>query len=97
MRLRLKRYRYQYRLIGSKAKGEVWDYERIKPEYYPSDADDDLVREFKEAIWTELNEVEQRLIIAYCECGTYAGVARLFHSTPPTVRKRLQEIIEKIT
>ena len=85
------------RLRNSEGKGEVWDFEAIKPEYLPSPKDDDLVRELKETIFTELTDVEQRLFIAYCECGTYAGVARLFHSTPPTVRKRLQEIIFKIT
>lgn len=100
MRLRWKRYRYLFHLRDNHVHGEeseVWDFEEIKPEYLPSDADDDLTRELKEAIFTELTEVEQRLLIAYAECGTYAGVARLFHSTPPTVRKRLREIIEKIT
>lgn len=97
MRLRLKRYRYLLRLRNTEGDGEVWDYEKIKPEYLPSPDDDDLTRELKEAIFTELSEVEQRLLIAYAECGSYAGVARLFHSTPPTVRKRLKEIILKIT
>ena len=97
MRLRVKRYRYLFRLKDSHGNGEVWDYEKIKPEYLPSPDDDDLTRELKEAIFTELTEVEQRLLIAYAECGTYAGVARLFHSSPPTVRKRLREIILKIT
>ena len=97
MRLRLKRYRYLLRLRNTEGDGEVWDYEKIKPEYLPSPDDDDLTRELKEAIFTELSEVERRLLIAYAECGSYAGVARLFHSTPPTVRKRLKEIILKIT
>lgn len=97
MRLRLKRYRYLLRLRNTEGKGEVWDFDAIKPEYLPSPNDDDLTRELKEAIFTELSEVEQRLLIAYAECGSYAGVARLFHSTPPTVRKRLREIILKIT
>lgn len=93
----MKRYRYLFRLKDSNGNGEVWDYEKIKPEYLPNPNDDDLTRELKEAIFTELTEVEQRLIIAYAECGSYAGVARLFHSSPPTVRKRLREIILKIT
>ena len=97
MRLHLKRYRYLFKLKDSHGSGEIWDYEKIKPEYLPSETDDDLTRELKEAIWTELKEVEQRLLIAYAECGTYAGVARLFHSSPPTVRKRLKEIILNIT
>ena len=97
MKLRKKSYRYLMKLRNSEGKGEIWDFEAIKPEYYPTPYDDDLMREFKEAIFTELTEVEQRLFIAYCECGTYAGVARLFHSTPPTVRKKIQEIILKIT
>lgn len=97
MRLRRKSYRYLIRLQNTEGKGEVWDFEAIKPEYLPNPNDDDLMREFKEAIWNDLDDVEQRLLIAYCECGTYAGVARLFRSTPPTVRKKLQEIIKKIT
>ena len=97
MKLRVKRYRFLLKLKDSPGNGEVWDWDKIFPEYLPSDADDDLVREFKEAIFTDLTEVERRLFVAYCECGTYAGVARLFHSTAPTVRKRLHEIIEKLT
>lgn len=97
MRLRLKRYRFRILPRDSHGDGETWDYEKIKPEYFPNDSDDDLTRELKESIFNDLTEVERMLLIAYCECGTYAGVARLFRSTPPTVRKRLKDIIEKIT
>lgn len=97
MKSQMKRYRYRM-VEGTpdcRAHEEVWDWNRISPDYLPSDGDDDLIRTIKESL-IELSEAERKIMIAYCECGTYVGVARLFHSSAPTVRKYIRAIRRKL-
>ena len=70
-------------------------YSRIEAEYMPNLNDDDLMREIKEDLF-RLSEVERKLLILYCEEGSYAGLARKLHSSEPTAKKRVQEIIYKL-
>ena len=70
-------------------------YSKIEAEYLPNAEDDDLMREIKEDLF-KLSEVERKLLILYCEVGTYAGLARKLHSSEPTAKKRVQEIIYKL-
>lgn len=72
------------------------EYRKIEDEYRPNGDDDDLMLELKEAIFSELTEAERKILIYFCEIGSYAGVARIWGSSPPTVKKRVEEILDKI-
>lgn len=62
----------------------------------PAAEDDDRLRTIKERIFLRLTEAERRIFLMWVEKGSYAAVARLFKSSPPTVRKRIAEIMEKL-
>lgn len=72
------------------------DFNRIKEEYEYSDNDDDLVRELKEDFFNTLTEGERRILMLYMECFTYVGVARYLNVSPPTARKVIEEIKDKL-
>jgi len=72
------------------------DYSVIEREYMPNADDDDLMREYKESVFNDLSEPERKLLIMYCEIGSYAGLARELGSSPPTAKKVIEEIIDKI-
>lgn len=72
------------------------DFKKIEEEYMPSTHDDDFMFTLKARIFSELTEPERRLLICYCEIGSFAGLARFFHNSTPTARKRIKEIIKKI-
>lgn len=72
------------------------EYKKIEAEYLPNENDDDLMLELKQALFKELTEAERKILIYFCEVGSYAGVARMWGSSPPTVKKRVEEIIDKI-
>lgn len=78
------------------AKTKIPDWQTIERDYLPNAGDDDLLAELKVALFTELTEVERKILLYYCELGSYAAVARIWGSSPPTVKKRLMEIIDKI-
>ncbi len=72
------------------------DIKKIEDEYRPTSGDDDYFLTLKTAIFEELTEVERRLFITYCEIGSYAGLARFYHNSTPTARKRIKEIKAKL-
>lgn len=72
------------------------DWQTIERDYKPDGTEDDLMLEIKEALFKELTEVERKILLYYCEIGSYAGVARIWGSSPPTVKKRIIEIIDKL-
>lgn len=72
------------------------DYKKIEAEYLPNDNDDDLMRELKEAIFNELTEPERKLLIYYAEMNSFAAVSRMLHNSPPTAKRVISEIIDKI-
>lgn len=72
------------------------EYRKIEDEYRPNGTEDDLMLELKQAIFSELTEAERKILIYFCEVGSYAGVARIWGSSPPTVKKRVEEILDKI-
>lgn len=71
-------------------------YKKIEAEYLPNAEDDDLMRELKEAVFNELTEPERKLLILYAELGSFAAVSRLLRSSPPTAKRVITEIIDKI-
>lgn len=77
---------------------EYFDFNALEKEYFSiGPEDDDLMVEYKLAIWTELNEAERRIFSIYLEEGTYAGTARFFGISTPTARKKIKKIIWKIS
>lgn len=72
------------------------EYKKIEDEYRPTSGDDDYFLTLKTAIFEELTEAERRLFIYYCEIGSYAGLARYFHNSTPTARKRISDIKLKL-
>lgn len=65
------------------------DYCTVTPE------DDDQMRAFKEAV-ASLSEVDRRIWLLYCELGSYSALARFLRNSPPTAKKRVVAIREKI-
>lgn len=65
------------------------DYCTITPE------DDDEMRRLKLAI-ANLNEVDRCIWLLYCEIGTYSGLARFLQNSPPTAKKVVSLIRDKI-
>ena len=72
------------------------EYKKIEDEYRPTSGDDDYFLVIKERIFTRLTEPERKLFIYYCEIGSYAGLARCFHNSVPTCRKRVRAIVKKL-
>lgn len=73
------------------------EWQRIEDEYRPDETrDDDRMLELKSALFSKLNEVERKIFIYYAELGSYAAVARVWRTSPPTVRKKIEEIKNKL-
>lgn len=73
------------------------DWQKIEADYKPTENDDDRMTALKKAVFTKLTEAERKILIYYCEIGSYAGVARVWRTSPPTVRKKIEEIKRKLT
>lgn len=76
------------------------NYEDIEKEYLTvnalnEDGDDDRMKRIKEVIGT-LPHGQKELFFIYCDVGTYAGVARLLHCSPTTIRKSVMKTRQKI-
>ena len=71
------------------------DYEAIEREYLMDYDDDDTMLAVKETI-KNLPQGQKALFFLYCDIGTYAGVARLLHCSPTTVRKSIMKTRLKI-
>ena len=71
--------------------------ELIEEEYTePNIEDDDEVYLLKEALKNALNPLERKIYICYLEKGTYAGVAKAFKVTTPTVAKYCKALQQRI-
>ena len=71
--------------------------ELIEEEYTePNIEDDDEVYLLKEALKNALNPLERKIYICYLEKGSYAGVAKAFKVTTPTVAKYINNLKKKI-
>lgn len=71
-------------------------FERIEDEYRPTPEDDDAVKEMKDRIFNRLTDPERIILIWYAELGTYAALARKFHNSVPTVKKKIEQIRQKL-
>lgn len=73
-----------------------FNYDLIQDDYVPNmQQDDDRIYEAKTCIQA-LNRMEKRILLTYVELQTYAAAAKEFHVSPPTFRKYLQGILEKV-
>ena len=57
--------------------------------------DEEEVYRLKEAL-NKLNGVQKQIFLNYCEIGTYAGTARYYGVSVPTIKKYVGEIRNKI-
>lgn len=72
------------------------DYEGLRIDYCTvTEEDDDEMRRYKKAV-DSLNEVDRRLWLLYCELGSYSAIARFLQNSPPTAKKVLSKIRQKI-
>ncbi len=73
------------------------DFKALEMEYFaPTENDDDLMLEYKQAIWTDLNEAERRILAVYLELQAYSKTALFFGVSTPTIRKKVLKILDKI-
>lgn len=70
-------------------------FNRIEQEYQPTLEDDDRMLGIKEKLF-KLTEAERRIFLIYLDEGTYTGVAKFFGVSPPTSKKKIKNIIEKL-
>lgn len=75
-----------------------YDFKLAEWEYYTvRDDDDDAMMELKQAVYTELNEAERRILSLYMDIGSYAGVGRELGLAPNTIKNKIKKIRYKLT
>ena len=73
------------------------DFKALEMEYFaPNENDDDLMLEYKQAVWTELNEAERRILAVWLDLGQYTATSKFFGVSVPTIRKKIKKILYKI-
>lgn len=71
------------------------DFKALEIDYAPTPQDDDEMLLIKERIMA-LSPPLRNIWLLYCEAGTYTEVGRILHSSPPTVKKKIMFIKNKI-
>lgn len=69
--------------------------EELEEDYRITDDDDDEMVLLKNAVFT-LNSIQRKIWLTYTEIGTYAGTAKEYGVSVPTIKKYIKEIREKI-
>lgn len=65
-------------------------------DYIPNElSDTEEVYRLKESV-SKLTGVQKQIFLHYCEIGTYAGTARYYGVSVPTIHKYIDEIRRKI-
>lgn len=64
-------------------------------DYAPDGTEDDELLAIKERV-AALDTPSKNIWLLYCEHGTYTAVARLLHSSSPTVKRKVEKIRERI-
>lgn len=74
------------------------NFKALENEYFaPTENDDDLLLEYKEAIWTDLNEAERRILAIFLDLNcVYTTTGKFFGVSTPTIRKKILKIFDKI-
>ena len=77
---------------------QEYDFSAAEAEYFTiNQGDDDNLLELKQAVYTELNEAERRILVLYMDTGTYAGAARILGVAPNTIKNKIRAIRFKLT
>lgn len=71
------------------------DFKVLYEEYSPTEFDDDQMLLIKKRIM-ELDVPSRNIFLLYCETGSFAGVGRILHSSPPTVKRKITEIKRRL-
>lgn len=74
---------------------EMMNLEELEEDYKITDEDDDEMMLIKNAVFA-LPTVQRKIWLTYTEIGTYAGTAKEYGVSVPTIKKYLKEIREKI-
>ena len=75
-----------------------FDFNAAEAEYFGINADDDdALLELKQAIYSELNEAERRVLSIYIELGTYAAVAKVFGISANAIKNKIRKIRWKLS
>ena len=75
-----------------------YDFQAAEMEYFSIGRDDDdELLELKQAVYSELNEAERRILTLYLDFGSYAAVARELGFAPNTIKHKIREIRFKLT
>lgn len=73
-----------------------FNYDLIQDDYVPDDIKDDDKMYLCKSCVQSLNRMEKRILLTYVELQTYAAAAKEFNVSPPTFRKYVQGILEKV-
>lgn len=77
---------------------EEYNFSAAEAEYFTiNQGDDDNLLELKQAVYTELNEAERRILVLYLDAGTYAGAARILNVAPNTIKNKIKQIKWKLS
>lgn len=71
------------------------DFKGLYLDYAPDGTEDDELLRIKERV-AELDVPSKNIWLLYCECATYTGVAKILHSSPPTVKRKVEQIRKRI-
>ena len=75
-----------------------YDFKAAEMEYFSiGKDDDDELLELKNAVYSELNEAERRILTLFLDLGTYAAVARELGVAPNTIKKKIRDIKWKLS
>ena len=75
-----------------------YDFSAAEAEYFTiNQGDDDGLLELKQAVYTELNEAERRILVLYMDLGSYAAVARELSCAPNTIKNKIRQIKWKLS
>lgn len=87
---------YKWKKIMTETKNEQQprelNMELIEEEYMEHlDEDDDELYWTKEAI-AKMSKLQRKIYVTYLECGTYAGTAKVFKVSVPTLKKYVNNL-----
>ena len=71
------------------------DIQGLYIDYAPDGTEDDEMLAIKERV-AALDVPSKNIWLLYCEEGTYTSVARILHSSPPTVKRKVDGIRKRI-
>lgn len=71
------------------------DFKGLYQDYAPDGTEDDEMLAIKQRV-AALDVPSKNIWLLYCEESTYTSVARILHSSPPTVKRKIEAIRKRI-